>query len=260
MPARQHRLEEPRRTGRVSPRAAPVQSSTRSGVKNSVHIEPTRAIVHGAPMPRRPLAASPSSSAAPSVSSRVVEARIVRRSQSSVARPGGHRQRVARQRARLVDRPGRRDLLHQVAPAAVGADRQAAADDLAERRQVGRDAEPLLRAAARHAEAGHHLVEDQQRAVRACRARAARRGTRRAAATTPMLPATGSTMTAAICAGVRGEQRARRRRRSLNGHDQRVAAPSRRSRRGCRACRASPRPSRPAPGSCRRGRGSSPRT
>ena len=49
--------------------------------------------------------------------------------------------------------------------AAVSADGQAAADDLAERGDVGRDAVQLLRAAAREAEAGHHLVEDEQRAV-----------------------------------------------------------------------------------------------
>ena len=39
-----------------------------------------------------------------------------------------------------------------------------AADDLAEDRQVGQDAEALLGAAARDAEAGDHLVEDEQRA------------------------------------------------------------------------------------------------
>ena len=50
--------------------------------------------------------------------------------------------------------------------AAVGADGQAAADHLAEGGEVGPDAVALLRAAEGHAEAGHHLVEDQQRAVR----------------------------------------------------------------------------------------------
>src|SRR5256885_7427083 len=38
-------------------------------------------------------------------------------------------------------------VAHDVGPAAEGADRQAAADDLAERRQIGPDAEPLLRPA-----------------------------------------------------------------------------------------------------------------
>jgi hypothetical protein len=49
--------------------------------------------------------------------------------------------------------------------AAEGADRHAAADDLAERGEVGAHAGELLHAAARHPEAGHDLVEDQQGAV-----------------------------------------------------------------------------------------------
>ena len=76
-----------------------------------------------------------------------------------------HRDRIAAQRAGLVDRAGRRDLLHDLAASAVRADRHAAADDLAERGQVRRDAVQRLRAAERDAEAGHHFVEDQQRAV-----------------------------------------------------------------------------------------------
>ena len=44
-----------------------------------------------------------------------------------------------------------------------GADRQAAADDLAERGQVGRHVVLRLGAAATEPEAGDHLVEDQQR-------------------------------------------------------------------------------------------------
>ena len=51
---------------------------------------------------------------------------------------GRHRQRVARERAGLVHRPVGRDVRHQVGAAAVRADRQPAADDLAERRQVRR--------------------------------------------------------------------------------------------------------------------------
>ncbi len=50
--------------------------------------------------------------------------------------------------------------------AAEGAHREAAADDLAERGEVGRDAVALLRAAERHAEAGDDLVEDEHDAVR----------------------------------------------------------------------------------------------
>ena len=76
-----------------------------------------------------------------------------------------HRNRIARQRAGLIDRSRRRDFFHDVATSAVRADRHAAADDLAERRQVRRDAVQRLRAAERDAEAGHHFVENQQRAV-----------------------------------------------------------------------------------------------
>ena len=76
-----------------------------------------------------------------------------------------HRHGVPGQRAGLVDRAERRDVLHDVAAAAEHADRHAAADDLAERREVGPDAVELLRAALRDAEAGHDLVEDQHRAV-----------------------------------------------------------------------------------------------
>jgi hypothetical protein len=66
----------------------------------------------------------------------------------------------------LIDGPERRDPLHDVAASAVRADRQTAADDLAERGQVGRNAEALLRAAIRQPKAGHDFVEHQQRAVR----------------------------------------------------------------------------------------------
>ena len=113
---------------------------------------------------------------------------------------GGGGQRIAAQRAGLKDFAGRQHVVHDVGPAAVGADRQAAADDLAQRGQIGRDAEQRLGAAIGHAKAGHHLVEDQQRAVplRSARARADRNS--RVGTTQPMLPTTGSTITAAICA------------------------------------------------------------
>ena len=62
-----------------------------------------------------------------------------------------------------------------------------------------------LRAAARHAKAGHHFVEDQHGAV--LRAYLAQRfeepGT---GGMQFMLPATGSTITQAICAPTRGKQ------------------------------------------------------
>ncbi len=80
--------------------------------------------------------------------------------------PSSHRERVPGERPGLIHGAGRCDELHDLAPAAVRADREPAADHLAECRQVGLDAVQRLRAAGMHAEAGHHLVEDQQRAVR----------------------------------------------------------------------------------------------
>jgi hypothetical protein len=70
----------------------------------------------------------------------------------------------------MVHRAGGRDALHEVAWAAVGADVEAAADDLAHGDEVGRDAHQLLRATGCDAEAGHHLVEDEQHAVLAAEA------------------------------------------------------------------------------------------
>ncbi len=77
--------------------------------------------------------------------------------------------RVPGERAGLVDRAGRGEVGHHVGAAAEGRRREAAAHDLAEGQQVGRPA--LVRglqavpARLRHAEAGHHLVGDEQRAV-----------------------------------------------------------------------------------------------
>ena len=78
----------------------------------------------------------------------------------------GHRERIPRQRSRLIDGPVRRDLPHEIATSAVGRDRESPADDFAERREIGGDAESLARAAERDAKSRHHLVEDEQRAVR----------------------------------------------------------------------------------------------
>ena len=60
---------------------------------------------------------------------------------------GRERDRIAGQGAGLVDRAQRGDLLHDVAATAEGADRQAAADDLAQRGEIGCDAIVLLGAA-----------------------------------------------------------------------------------------------------------------
>ena len=76
---------------------------------------------------------------------------------------GGHRQH------RVVERPGVRERIrtrriearHQLGSAPERAEREPAADILAQRRQVGPDSEGLLQATAREPR-GHHLVEDEQ--------------------------------------------------------------------------------------------------
>ena len=84
---------------------------------------------------------------------------------------GGHGQRIAAQRAGLVDGTEGRELIHQGALAAEDADRQSAADDFAEGEQVGIEAIQLTGAAQSHAESGHHFIDNEQRAV-FCRERA----------------------------------------------------------------------------------------
>ena len=118
--------------------------------------------------------------------------------------PGGGGERVPRQRARLVHGPVRREHGHHVGPAAER--RRAAGRRRSPCRSTyrsGRDAEPLLGAAAAEAEAGDHLVEDQQRAGRVARGPQALEEARRPAATRPMLAATGSTMTQATSSSSR---------------------------------------------------------
>ena len=165
-------------------------------MKNGVIIEPTRFTWSGTPAP---FAASSRPSAEPL---RQAIERPIERGVQARDRPqaGGDRERVAGQRAGLVHRTGRRDQRHQVLAAAVGADRQPAADDLAEAGQVGPHAVERLGAAAVDAEAGHHLVED--RAARRADRTACAGPSRKPAAggTMPMLPTIGSTMTAATCA------------------------------------------------------------
>ncbi len=56
-------------------------------------------------------------------------------------------------------------MRHDVGAAGDRREREAAADDLAQRAEVGRDAVVFLRAAVGEAEAGHDLVEDQRNAV-----------------------------------------------------------------------------------------------
>ena len=124
------------------------------------------------------------------------EARVeLRRELVEAPESGGHRQRIARQRARLIHRTGRRDELHQIRAAAVGADRQPAADDLAEAGQIRLDAgrAPARRpATARNPEITSSKISSAPAAAQT--SRSARRKPS-AGGTTPMLPAIGSTIT-----------------------------------------------------------------
>ena len=52
-------------------------------------------------------------------------------------------------------------MVHDLGSTAVRSDGESATDDLAERGQVGRDAEPLLRPAVRQPEPRHDLIEDE---------------------------------------------------------------------------------------------------
>ena len=167
---------------------------------------------------------------------------------------GGRRERVPRERSRLVDVALRGEELHQVAAPAEGADRQPAADDLPEDRQVGPDAEALLRAPARDAEAGDDLVEDEQ----------ARRPRRRACAGPRGSPAPAGRRPCSRRPARRARPRpprSRARRPPGRCRGRRRCRPSRRpGRRASRGSRRSRAPSPPARAARRRGRGSSPRT
>ena len=75
--------------------------------------------------------------------------------------PGGHGHRVSRQRTGLVDRTVRSQSCHEVGPAAECRCRHAAADNLAQSRQVRGDVIQSLRTAFGDAKACHDLVKDQ---------------------------------------------------------------------------------------------------
>jgi hypothetical protein len=79
-----------------------------------------------------------------------------------------HGQRIAGKRPRLIHGSVGRELIHDLRASAERAHWQPAADHFAKRRQVGRDVVQLLCTAARDAEAGHHFVEDQERAFGGC--------------------------------------------------------------------------------------------
>ncbi len=87
---------------------------------------------------------------------------------------GPHRQRIAGKSAALINRPQRRNLLHQLPPATVSAHRQAAADNLAKADQIRLHAENTGRRMIIQAEAGNNLVKNQDNAV--LRAKAAHLG------------------------------------------------------------------------------------
>ena len=155
----------------VSRVEALAQSTTSASVKNIVDIEPTRLQHVTTPALSRGLAQAAGELARPG--DRARRRRPASTSSSMQRETGDHRDRVARQRARLVDGADRRELLHDLALAAERADREAAADDLAERGEVRRDAVELLRAAERDAEARDDLVEDEHDAVLVAQRRAA---------------------------------------------------------------------------------------
>ena len=137
----------------------------------------------------------PVASRSPRSSSRPYVAGV---SSRSVARPGGRRDRAAVERAAMADRarPSRVEDGHDVRTAAERGERVAAADDLAERRQVRPDPEALLGAAGRDPERDD-LVEDQQRAGPVGERRAGTAGRSGSGARTPPAPWTGSMMIAA---------------------------------------------------------------
>jgi len=76
-----------------------------------------------------------------------------------------HGQRIPGERARLIDRAVGREHVHDVGAPAEGPHRQSAADHLAEAAEIGAEVFEALHAGATEAETGHHLIEDQQRAM-----------------------------------------------------------------------------------------------
>jgi tetratricopeptide (TPR) repeat protein len=90
----------------------------------------------------------------------------LRRAGAQRGQPGGGGQRIARQRARLVDRASRGKPLHDLGPPAEGGAWQPAPHHLAERHEVPAHAVDPVPARRRHPEPGQHLVHDQQRAAR----------------------------------------------------------------------------------------------
>ena len=127
-------------------------------------MEPTRLRVSGTPA-RAASAATPSATAlACGFELRIDFAGVVL--QIADGRDaGGHGQRIAAERSGLVDGAERRKHVHEAELAAEDADGQAAADNLAQRHEVGIERVKLARAAEGDAEAGHDFIDDEQRAV-----------------------------------------------------------------------------------------------
>ena len=78
---------------------------------------------------------------------------------------GRGRDRIPRQRAGLIDRTDRGEVLHQLGPAAERRRREAPTHHFAEGHQIGHHPVQAVLPARTHPEAGHHLVADEQRAV-----------------------------------------------------------------------------------------------
>src|SRR5439155_1255307 len=71
-----------------------------------------------------------------------------------------HTQRTPRKRARLIDSAERRNLIHDFGAAAVGCHWKPAADDLAERSEVGFDVKKLLCQTKMQPEARNRLARE----------------------------------------------------------------------------------------------------
>ncbi len=239
-----------RRGRRCRRRVAPAKSATGSGLKKRVTRPGAEATCSGrSAASRREAAGEPVGQLAEPLVGGGVE-RVERR------QPGGDRERVARERPRLVDVAGRGDPFHRLARAAERRRRQAAADDLAHHGQVGFDPVELLGAAAGDAEAGDHLVEDQQRPGLAGRL------------AEELEEALGRRDDAHVGRDRLGQERrdlvlGERPRRPPRGRStarRRCPPPAPRSPRGCRARPASPGPSRRRRAGRRSGRGRRRRT
>src|SRR5580704_12574115 len=77
----------------------------------------------------------------------------------------GHGQGIAAQCASLIDGAEGSELVHDAGTSAECADGQAAADDLAEGREVGANVVEFLGATHSNAETGHDLVKNEEGSV-----------------------------------------------------------------------------------------------